>query len=291
MITDVGEERALVSWGRPQDDGGSPVTGFMIERQDLDTGSWVPCGEAGPGDTEAQVCGLTGGRRYKFRVKAVNTVDESEPLESEEEVTIPVVTSVSSSPTSIPSTPTTASVPTLKRSRDMAESDSVSSGGAGPSGYQKKKARTNSSAEKPSPPIVTVNDRTMECEVGDCEWTQKTGERLWRKNCLDHFLRNHGDDLTQLGFRDSEERSLQIQDLYSYVGRCSQETCRHKIIARDYQSRMASDITSHYKNHHPRLTSHAYTPLIENGEVNVTSIISADHIKSCKPCKVILYNI
>ena len=131
---------------------------------------------------------------------------------------------------------------------------------------------------------------TVECEARGCKWTQETGEYCWRKNCLDHFLRNHGDDLRQLGFRDSEERSVRIQDLYSYVGRCSQETCRHKIIAIDYQSRMDSAITCHYKNHHPRLTSHAYTPLVENGKLTMF-FISAELIKSCKPCKVILYNI
>ena len=103
-VTDVREERALVSCGRPQDDGGSPVTGFMI----LDTGRRVICGQPG-----AQVSGLTDGRKYKSsQFKAVNTVDESE------------------TPTSSPSVPTTAGVePTLKRTRDRDASDSVSSGG------------------------------------------------------------------------------------------------------------------------------------------------------------------
>ena len=87
VITDVRAKKARVHWERPQDDGGSPVTGYMIERQDLDTGRWVPCGEAGPGDTEAAVDGLAEGRSYKFRVKAVNAEGESEPLETEEAVT------------------------------------------------------------------------------------------------------------------------------------------------------------------------------------------------------------
>ena len=134
----------------------------------------------------------------------------------------------------------------------------------------------------------TVNVRTMECGAGGCKWTQETGEHYWKKKCLDHFLNHHGDDLRQLRFRDSEERSLRIQDLYSHVGQCSQESCRHKI-ARDSQSLLDRSFTCHYKNHHPSLKT-AYTPLVENGEVNVTSIISADHIK-CKPCKVNLYNI
>ena len=86
-VTDVRAKRATVHWQQPEDDGGSPVTGFVLERQDADTGRWVPCGEAGPADTAARVEGLSPGKRYKFRVKAVNAEGESEPLETEEPVT------------------------------------------------------------------------------------------------------------------------------------------------------------------------------------------------------------
>ena len=86
-VTDVRAKRATVHWQQPEDDGGSPVTGDVLERQDADTGRWVPCGEAGPADTAARVEGLSPGKRYKFRVKAVNAEGESEPLETEEPVT------------------------------------------------------------------------------------------------------------------------------------------------------------------------------------------------------------
>ena len=86
-MTDVRAKRATVHWQQPEDDGGSPVTGYLLERQDADTGRWVPCGEAGPADTAARVEGLSPGKRYKFRVKAVNAEGESEPLETEEPVT------------------------------------------------------------------------------------------------------------------------------------------------------------------------------------------------------------
>ena len=51
-----------------------------------DTGRWVPCGEADPDATELTVEGLTPGKKYKFRVKAVNKEGESDPLESSEPV-------------------------------------------------------------------------------------------------------------------------------------------------------------------------------------------------------------
>ena len=86
VVTDVRAKKAKVHWEKPKDDGGSPVTGYLIERQDMDSGRWVPCGEAGPEDTEAEVTGLSEGKSYKFRVKAVNNEGESEPLETEEAV-------------------------------------------------------------------------------------------------------------------------------------------------------------------------------------------------------------
>ena len=83
VVTDVRAKQAKVRWEKPEDDGGSPVTGYVIERQDADSGHWIPCGEVGPEDTQAQVDGLTDGKKYNFRVKAVNKEGESEPLETE----------------------------------------------------------------------------------------------------------------------------------------------------------------------------------------------------------------
>ena len=84
VVSDVRANRAKVDWRRPEDDGGTPITGYQVERQDVETGRWVPCGEVGPHTTSYIVDGLTAGKKYKFRVKAVNKEGESEPLESEE---------------------------------------------------------------------------------------------------------------------------------------------------------------------------------------------------------------
>ena len=86
-ITDVRAKKAKVHWEKPDDDGGCPITHYIIERQDIDTGRWVPCCEAGADDTDATVDGLSEGKKYKFRIKAVNKEGESDPLESEEPIT------------------------------------------------------------------------------------------------------------------------------------------------------------------------------------------------------------
>ena len=80
---DIRAEKATVKWQKPDDWQGSDITGYTLEKMDMDTGNWVPCGETGPEPTEFQVKGLTPNHKYKFRVRAVNKEGESEPLETD----------------------------------------------------------------------------------------------------------------------------------------------------------------------------------------------------------------
>lgn len=52
----------------------------------MDTGRWIPAGEAGPDDDSFTFKGLTPNKKYKFRVKAVNKEGESDPLETTEPI-------------------------------------------------------------------------------------------------------------------------------------------------------------------------------------------------------------
>ncbi|KAI5639981.1 immunoglobulin i-set domain-containing protein [Phthorimaea operculella] len=82
-VVDIRAEKATVKWKKPDDWQGSDITGYTLEKMDMDTGNWVPCGETGPEPTEFQVKGLTPNHKYKFRVRAVNKEGESEPLETD----------------------------------------------------------------------------------------------------------------------------------------------------------------------------------------------------------------
>lgn len=42
-VDDVTKDSAVLSWKEPEDDGGSPVTGYVVEKQE-DGGRWVPVG-------------------------------------------------------------------------------------------------------------------------------------------------------------------------------------------------------------------------------------------------------
>jgi hypothetical protein len=66
-----------LAWGASPDDGGSPITHYLVEKQDVSRGTW----------TEAEITtslkttvrGLIQRKKYKLRVKAVNAVGESDP--------------------------------------------------------------------------------------------------------------------------------------------------------------------------------------------------------------------
>lgn len=89
VVSDVTAEKAKISWKKPEDDGGSPIKEYEIEKMDMATGKWVRCGRV-PGDKispdgkgEFEVTGLNPGSEYKFRVTAVNDEGDSEPLVAE----------------------------------------------------------------------------------------------------------------------------------------------------------------------------------------------------------------
>lgn len=88
-VTDVTSTKAKVHFKKPDDDGGSPIKEYEIEKMDTATGKWVRVGRV-PGDKigpdgkgEFEVTGLVPGSEYKFRVTAVNNEGDSEPLVSE----------------------------------------------------------------------------------------------------------------------------------------------------------------------------------------------------------------
>lgn len=79
---EVRADHVKVKWRKPEDTGGSDITGYVLEKMDMDTGRWIPAGECGPDDDSFTFKGLTPNKKYKFRVKAVNKEGESDPLET-----------------------------------------------------------------------------------------------------------------------------------------------------------------------------------------------------------------
>ena len=83
---EIRADHIKIKWQKPKDEGGCPLTGYIIEKMDVDSGRWVPAGEVGPDAESFTASGLTPKKKYKFRVKAVNKEGESDALETDEAI-------------------------------------------------------------------------------------------------------------------------------------------------------------------------------------------------------------
>lgn len=68
-----------LSWKEPVSDGGSPITGYIIEKKDKYSTMWEKALEIETPTTKGLVHGLIEGNEYLFRVIAVNKAGQSEP--------------------------------------------------------------------------------------------------------------------------------------------------------------------------------------------------------------------
>lgn len=53
-------------------DGGDPISGYVIEKRKKHAKDWVECARTNGPECEASVLGLKEGEEYQFRIRAVN---------------------------------------------------------------------------------------------------------------------------------------------------------------------------------------------------------------------------
>lgn len=73
-----------LSWSPPSTDGGSPITGYFIEKKDRFGLRWTRVNREPTLDTTFKVSGLKEGEEYQFRVVAENKGGEGKPSEPTE---------------------------------------------------------------------------------------------------------------------------------------------------------------------------------------------------------------
>nr|XP_006823012.1 PREDICTED: titin-like [Saccoglossus kowalevskii] len=73
-----------VTWTPPVNDGGSPVTGYYIDRKDCYSSRWMRASRDAVLDTTFTVTGLSEGTAYQFRVAAENKAGVGKPSEASE---------------------------------------------------------------------------------------------------------------------------------------------------------------------------------------------------------------
>lgn len=81
-VTDVFQDNCVVHWSPPKDNGGTDIKKYVVECLDvtMGTGAWSECAQTtGGGDRAIKVEHMTPNHKYRFRVRAVNKIGQSDP--------------------------------------------------------------------------------------------------------------------------------------------------------------------------------------------------------------------
>ncbi|CAK9301085.1 unnamed protein product [Gordionus sp. m RMFG-2023] len=103
---EIFSDRCKLSWEKPEDDGGTPITNYVIEKMDMKKRKWEKVGETAGQEPTFNVTGLNPGSEYKFRVKAINKEGESDLLEIDQ----PILAKDPWNPPSAPNNPVVTDV-------------------------------------------------------------------------------------------------------------------------------------------------------------------------------------
>lgn len=86
---DVQRDRCKIKYAAPRYDGGSPITGYIIEQKYKSSNNWYKVsGKDNPPGLEYTIDGLVEGSEVQFRVRAVNAEGPSEPSKPSDMITI-----------------------------------------------------------------------------------------------------------------------------------------------------------------------------------------------------------
>lgn len=75
-----------IKWNPPSDDGGSAVTNYIIERQQVGQSLWTKLGDVSADKTSFRDRNVTHGKKYKYRIYAENPEGLSDTLETAESI-------------------------------------------------------------------------------------------------------------------------------------------------------------------------------------------------------------
>ncbi|XP_070534198.1 LOW QUALITY PROTEIN: twitchin-like [Ptychodera flava] len=78
-IVDYDKDFMDLEWKAPENDGGAPIEGYVVEKRDTATSRWTPCFEKPVKDNKCTVEDLIPGREYEYRVSAVNKAGKGKP--------------------------------------------------------------------------------------------------------------------------------------------------------------------------------------------------------------------
>ena len=73
------KDRAVITWEVPAEDGGSPITGYYVERRLTTSSRWMAVNKSATTDLEITAEELVEDSEYEFRITAENKVGQGPP--------------------------------------------------------------------------------------------------------------------------------------------------------------------------------------------------------------------
>lgn len=86
-MVDFNIDSVTLSWEPPENDGGSAIRQYIVEKRDAMTSTWMQAGVVGSDVLQYHVDSLFEGRSYFFRVTAENECGRGQPVETVKPVT------------------------------------------------------------------------------------------------------------------------------------------------------------------------------------------------------------
>jgi titin len=86
-VIEVNKDYVILAWDTPKHDGGSPITGYTIEKADTKRKNFTSAGTVDADCRQFKATKLIDGTEYLFKVCAENAIGLSEPAALAEPVT------------------------------------------------------------------------------------------------------------------------------------------------------------------------------------------------------------
>ncbi len=86
-VTNVSKNQITLAWDVPEQDGGSAITSYIIEKADTKRRTYMTAGNTDEHTLEFTVGKLIEGNEYMFKVYAENAIGMSDPVSLDEPIT------------------------------------------------------------------------------------------------------------------------------------------------------------------------------------------------------------